>query len=211
VVSDTGVGMSQEVLDHLFEPFFTTKEIGRGTGLGLATVYGIVKQHKGSIHVYSEVGQGSVFTILLPVAPSRSAVVEVGRAESTERKPPGGTETILLAEDEPGVRRLARRTLELQGYRVLEAANGDEAIGLFRQRGAEISLAVLDVVLPGLAGAALCDELQRLKPGLPILFTTGYSARMEQVGFIAELGHSILQKPYVPNDLARRVREALDG
>jgi PAS domain S-box-containing protein len=209
-VSDSGVGMSQEVLEHIFEPFFTTKELGGGTGLGLATVYGIAKQHKGSIRVYSELGHGTLFTLLLPVAePSGRAVVSAAAGDSVAQPPRGGTETLLLAEDDDGVRRLALCALQLNGYRVLEAANGDDALRILAENS-DISLAVLDVVLPGLAGPELRESLLRVKPGLPMVFTTGYSARMDHVAFVIEKGHRVIQKPYSPAELARGVRAALD-
>ena len=212
-VSDTGSGMPPEVLEHIYEPFFTTKEVGKGTGLGLATVYGIVKQHRGSIHVYSEPGQGTLFKILFPVAKdaARARVRERSKPRANEIHIRGGTETILLAEDDRGVRRLALRALELRGYRVLHAPDGEEALRIFARHAEEISAAILDVVLPGLTGPALRDALLRIKPSLPILFTTGYSARTERVGSLVEQGHSVLQKPYSPAELARRIREVLDG
>jgi len=212
-VSDTGTGMPPEVLEHIYEPFFTTKEVGKGTGLGLATVYGIVKQHNGSISVYSEPGHGTLFKILFPVVkdPATVAIRERPRARVAETDVRGGSETILLTEDDRGVRALAQRALEMKGYRILPAADGEEALGVFRQHATEISLAIPDVVLPALSGPALRDELLRLKPRLPILFTTGYSARTERVGLLVDQGHSVLQKPYSPTELARRVREVLDG
>jgi CheY-like chemotaxis protein len=205
--------MPPEVLEHIYEPFFTTKEVGKGTGLGLATVYGIVKQHRGSIHVYSEPGQGTLFKILFPVAKDAATarVRERSKPRANEIHIRGGTETILLAEDDRGVRRLALRALELRGYRVLHAPDGEEALRIFARHAEEISAAILDVVLPGLTGPALRDALLRIKPSLPILFTTGYSARTERVGSLVEQGHSVLQKPYSPAELARRIREVLDG
>jgi signal transduction histidine kinase len=211
-VSDTGIGMQPEVLEHIYEPFFTTKEVGKGTGLGLATVYGIVKQHKGNIHVYSEPGNGTVFKILFPVTRGSAAtrrVEESGGRSSKEIQ--GGTETVLLAEDDRGVRRLAIRALERKGYTVLHARDGEQALGIFLEHAAEVSAAVLDVVLPRMSGPALRNELLRLKPGLPVLFTTGYSARAEQVSQLIDSGHGLLQKPYSPSDLVRRVGEVLDG
>jgi signal transduction histidine kinase len=212
-VSDSGVGMPADVLEHIFEPFFTTKEVGQGTGLGLATVYGIVRQHRGSIHVYSEVGRGTVFNLLFPAvrpAAAASAASVAGAAGAAGAVDPRGTETLLLAEDDAAVRKLAARALEGWGYTVLAAASGDEALAHLRDRGHEVALAVLDVVLPGLDGEALLAELLRIEPDLAVVFTTGYSARAGHLGSIVERGYRIVQKPYGPKDLARRVREALD-
>jgi PAS domain S-box-containing protein len=202
-VTDTGVGMSPEVKSHLFEPFFTTKEAGKGTGLGLSTVYGIVKQSGGSIWVYSEPGQGTTFKILFPAVeaeqePSRPAPAKV----------PFGSETILLAEDEPGVRAFARQTLERHGYTVLEAPNGREALELARKHTGPIHLAMADVVMPEMGGADFADQFAVDRPGVPVLFMSGYA---NHSGRREEMGAGYLQKPFTAAVLLTQVRAVLDA
>jgi len=162
-VSDDGSGMPDEVKAHLFEPFFTTKEAGKGTGLGLATVYGIVRQSGGHVEVYSEVGKGTTFKVYLPWLDARGAQ---NRAASAVRELPKGTETLLLAEDEDGVRALARRVLEECGYTVLEAENGEDALKVAGAHAGPVHLLVTDVVMPGLGGRALAERLAVARPGL---------------------------------------------
>ncbi len=208
-VSDTGVGMDAATREHIFEPFFTTKELGKGTGLGLATVYGVVKQHGGFIHVYSEPSQGSTFHIYLPVSDAAPQKEEGGQnAEAVPAQ--GGTETILVAEDHDGVREMALATLEGLGYRVMLACDGEEAIQVFGAHRAEIALVLLDVVMPKLGGEQLYARLAAVKPEVPVIFTTGYSAEIASLGALGEKGLAFLQKPYTPTQLARRVRETLD-
>jgi two-component system cell cycle sensor histidine kinase/response regulator CckA len=207
-VTDTGEGMDAVTLDHIFEPFFTTKEQGRGTGLGLATVYGIVKQHEGFVHVYSEPGRGTTFRVYFPVgegapAPHRGAA---GRGTLVR----GGTECILVAEDHDGLRELARQTLERFGYRVLVAADGAAAVELFRRHREQVALALLDIVLPKLSGPDAYAQMTAEKPGLPLLLMTGYSTEAPMLSQILSEPARILQKPYTPESLARQVREVLD-
>ncbi|HET7105684.1 MAG TPA: response regulator [Candidatus Acidoferrum sp.] len=207
-VSDTGVGMSPEVRDHIFEPFFTTKERGKGSGMGLATVYGIVRQHGGFIHVYSEPGQGTLFHVYLPI-------IESGHAESTKEtakvsipKNLQGTETILLAEDHDSIRELTRQSLTRLGYQVLAAADGRQALRLAELERPD--LAVLDVVMPHMGGAATATQLLQSMPGLPILFTSGFSENANNA--VAQVpGAHYLQKPYGPTSLASTIRGILDG
>ncbi len=205
-VSDTGIGMDAATMERIFEPFFTTKEIGKGTGLGLATVYGIVKQHGGFIHVYSELGQGTTFRVYLPVGE--------GVAESKQHREPaeirGGCETILIAEDHDGLREMARETLARLGYRVLVAADGAAACELFEQHRQEIALALLDIVLPLISGPDAYLRMCAAKPHLPVIFATGYSADASMLHSLREQEHTLLQKPYTPEALARAVREVLD-
>ncbi len=208
-VTDTGEGMDAATREHIFEPFFTTKEMGKGTGLGLATVYGVVKQHGGIVHVYSEPGRGSTFHIYLPVS---SGVPE---KESRKEKPSaepvrGGTETILVAEDHDGVREVARATLERLGYAVMLAADGEQALQMFQEHPDDIALAVLDVVLPKLGGQEVYARMCAAKPDVPVLFTTGYSAEIATVSAMLEKGIAVLQKPYTSSHLGRKVREMLD-
>jgi PAS domain S-box-containing protein len=208
-VSDTGIGMDAGVRERIFEPFFTTKETGKGTGLGLATVYGIVKQHGGFIQVESEPDRGSKFHIFLPVSENVSPA---------ERRPPvvqdlpvrGGTETILIAEDHEGVREMARVTLESLGYQVLIAHDGEQAVEIFSTHRESIALALLDVIMPRRSGPETYEAIQAIKPGVPVVFATGYSNETAALTKMLERGIAVLRKPYSPGVLCRRVREALD-
>lgn len=205
-VSDTGEGMSAQTLEHIFEPFFTTKELGRGTGLGLATVYGIVKQHDGFVHVYSELGHGATFQVYLPA--SAGAAEEVKKTEGQAIV--GGTETILLAEDHEGLREAAVTVLEQRGYTVLAASNGQEAVETFKQDPEGIALVVMDVAMPKLTGPDAFRKMAALKPDASVLFTTGYSVELDPIQSAAGGDAVVLQKPYSPEALVRKVREVLD-
>jgi PAS domain S-box-containing protein len=208
-ISDTGIGIDAEVLSHLFEPFFTTKAAGKGTGLGLATCYGIVKQHGGSIGVYSEVGHGTTFKIYLPPVEA-SAEERAQRSEIDEL--PRGSETVLLVEDEMSVRTLAARVLRAQGYRVFEAANGDEALALVRDGGTtNIDLLLTDVIMPQIGGRALADRLAALLPGIKVLFMSGYTDDAIIHHGRLEPGIAFLHKPFSPTALVYKVREVLDA
>ena len=205
-VSDTGTGMDEHVLAHLFEPFFTTKELGRGTGLGLATVYGIVRQSGGQIQVASRPGEGSTFTVYFP------RVEADPRAASTTALPepsPGGTETVLVVEDEAAVRHLCCRVLRAKGYRVLEAPHAEAALALVAAMAEPIHLLVTDMVMPGLGGPALAAQLVATRPTLRVLYITGYALEaIEQGGDVAG-ADGLLQKPFSADQLARTVRELL--
>jgi PAS domain S-box-containing protein len=206
-VSDTGCGMTREGLDHIFDPFFTTKGEGKGTGLGLSTVYGIVKQHEGMIYVYSEPGRGSAFKIYLPLRESdlpSSGVV-------AEEPAIGGTETILLAEDDAMVRDLARKVLERAGYRVLIAQDGEEAVALFKQNMGAIALLLFDGVMPRLGGYGALERIRAISPSVPVLFSSGYSEQGIHADFVLHEVLNLIQKPYSPNDLLRAVRAALES
>jgi PAS domain S-box-containing protein len=206
-VTDTGTGMDAATLDRIFEPFFTTKELGKGTGLGLATVYGIVSQHGGFLHVHSEVHVGTTFQIYLPVAPAG----EVTPANVEDLQPVrGGTEMILIAEDHEGLRELARETLANLGYDIVLACDGEEAVRLFRANRERIDLLLLDVVLPKISGPEVYARICADTRDVPVIFATGYSPEMTLLDNAQEKGLTVLQKPYVPRDLARRVRETLD-
>jgi len=207
-VSDTGIGMTEAVQQHLFEPFFTTKEPGRGTGLGLATSYGIVKQHGGHLWVYSEVGQGTTFKIYLP---SVAAEASPRPARPDEGVVPHGIETILLVEDEPAVRALAARALREHGYTVLEAANGEEALRITQQAGVAIQLLLTDVVMPHIGGRDLAARLKALQPTVKAVFASGYTDDVVVHHGIVDPGVAFLQKPYAPAALVRKVREVLDS
>lgn len=206
-VTDTGHGMDAETQAHIFEPFFTTKELGKGTGLGLAMVYGIVKQSGGHIWVYSEPGQGTTFKVFLPQAeglPSADeAPVSVGALQ-------GGSETVLLVEDEPGVRALARRILARSGYTVLEASNGEEALQLAAQFDGSIDLMVTDCVMPGPSGPMLAEQLKMIRPAAKVLFMSGYTDHAATRHGLLRAGAIFLQKPFTPDGLASCVRRALD-
>lgn len=206
-VSDTGEGMSQDVREQIFEPFFTTKRLGQGTGLGLATVYGIVSQAGGSISVESEVGQGTSFQILLP------AVHEPGDVSDAElpRVTPRGKETILLAEDEEGVRRLARLALEMQGYTVLEADCGEAAVRVAASHRGPIRLLATDVVMPDFGGRQLADKIRATRPGVAVVYMSGYMDDAVVRHGIEAATDAFLQKPFTPVSLVRKVREVIDA
>ncbi len=206
-VTDTGTGMDAATLDRIFEPFFTTKEMGKGTGLGLATVYGIVRQHGGFLHVYSELNIGTTFRVYLPIAPSSvKAVVPIEDTGPVR----GGSETILVAEDHEGLRELARETLCNLGYNVVIVCDGEEAIREFQKNRDRIDLLLLDVVMPKMNGPEAYARLSAERPDLAVIFATGYSADIALLQKVQEQGLTVMQKPYVPRDLARRVRETLD-
>jgi PAS domain S-box-containing protein len=205
-ISDTGTGMDQETQTRAFEPFFTTKESGRGTGLGLSTVYGIVKQSGGNIWVYSELGRGTTFKIYLPRVDEGAQEYERAESEGATQ----GTETVLLAEDEEAVRKLARQILEMYGYHVLEAANGGAALLLCERHRGSIQLLITDVVMPEMSGRELADRLARLHPEMKVLFMSGYTdnAVVHHGVLIGET--NFIQKPFPTEGLVRKVREVLD-
>jgi two-component system, cell cycle sensor histidine kinase and response regulator CckA len=212
-VSDTGTGITPETQKHIFEPFFTTKEIGKGTGLGLATVYGIVKQHEGHIHVYSEVGHGTTFKIYLPAADKEAE----HEARPVEQPLHGGAETILVAEDEEALRVLASEILEGLGYTVLSASNGEEAVKIYRKNQDRIDLLLLDIVMPSMGGIKAYERIREIGGDVPAIFMTGYSSETVQSQFIVpnkwleEAGAFFVQKPYSVEGLGRKVREVLDA
>lgn len=206
-VSDTGHGMSEEVKAHIFEPFFTTKAKGSGTGLGLATTYGAVKQAGGSIEVYSEVGMGTTFKIYLPrVEGEASKLVR----DDQPQKILGGTETVLLVEDEDIVRDMCVRVLDEFGYRVLQASNGKEAIVLSKGHGGRIDLLITDVVMPGMNGSELATQLIPHRPEMRVLFTSGYTEDAIVHHGVLDDDVYFLGKPYSPSALAKKIREVLD-
>ncbi len=206
-VSDTGAGMTEEVLEHIFEPFYTTKEVGRGTGLGLSTVFGIVKQNNGFVEVQSSPDTGTVFRIYLPRCSAETMEPWPG---GDTVKPPRGDETVLLVEDEPAILRLGATILKRQGYKVMEAATPNEAIAaVFEQKDA-IQLVVTDVVMPEMNGRDLIERLRNVKPGLKCLYMSGYTADAIAHHGVLEEGVRFLQKPFTVLELAAQVRRALD-
>ena len=207
--SDTGEGIPPENLARIFEPFFTTKELGKGTGLGLATVFGIVKQHDGWVEVESELGQGATFHIYFPA--STEAAVDPDKAD-TQFHARAGTETILVVEDERDLRDIVTRTLNLNGYRVFQAVDGQNALQIWAEYKNEIDLLFTDIIMPGgLNGRELATRLWAEKPGLKVIFSSGYGADALGKNFKLDPELNFLQKPYLPQTLSRAVRRCLDG
>jgi CheY-like chemotaxis protein len=208
-VCDTGCGMDPITVNRIFEPFFTTKEIGKGTGLGLATVYGIVKQHQGWIEVESNPGAGTTFQIYFPSTIKVAQSLSPARNEESVQ---GGTEKILVVEDEPALRDLVIEILTLYGYHVVPAGSGVEALRVWEEHRDDIDLLLTDMVMPeGVSGRELGERLLRQRPDLKIVYTSGYSPGMSGKDFALLEGFNFLPKPYPPTRLAEVVRESLDG
>jgi two-component system, cell cycle sensor histidine kinase and response regulator CckA len=224
-ITDTGTGISPEIIDRVFEPFFSTKEVGKGTGLGLSTVYGIVKQTGGFVYVTSEVGKGSTFRVFLPrhvptadesdvlpgadapaIAGATAAAGEVVRAATADLT---GHGTILLVEDEEGLRKLNARGLATRGYTVLEAGNGVEAIEVLEKNGGEVDLVVSDVVMPEMDGPALFKELRTRNPGLKIIFVSGYAEEAFAKNLPPSGEYGFLPKPFTLKQLVAQVKDTM--
>jgi CheY-like chemotaxis protein len=203
-VSDTGIGMDNEIRRHLFEPFFTTKEQGKGSGLGLSTVYGIIRQSGGQITVYSQVGCGTIFEVYLP-----RASADAEEPPPAVLAPPKGSETVMLVDDEEGVRKLVSAILQSNGYSVIEANNGQAALVAYEKNGHKVDLVLTDVVMPQLDGFELGDRLVEKNPDVKILFMSGY--RDNRIGAAeARPQRPFLHKPFTPDVLLAKVREILD-
>jgi CheY-like chemotaxis protein len=208
-VTDTGSGIAPEDLPRIFEPFFTTKQPGKGTGLGLSTVFGIVKQHCGFIRVDSEAGVGTTFQVFLPEAGETD---EPHCAETVKTEPLGGTETVLVVEDEPSLRMLTRAVLEPHGYQVLEAANGVDALRVWDEHQGSVQLLLTDIIMPGsMSGLELATRLQASSPKLRVIFTSGYSADIAGPQLHLQEGQNFIQKPSSPQQLLQTVRRCLDS
>ncbi len=207
-ISDTGTGMSQDVKARVFEPFYTTKGVGQGTGLGLSTCYGIIKQSGGHISVYSELARGTTFKIYLPEVESQNLPV-IPRINALNL--PSGTETILLVEDDPALREMAATLLRRLGYNILTAANGVEALSVRHDRNSgHVDLLFTDVVMPHMSGKELADRVRALYPHTRILFTSSYTENAIVHQGVLDKGVLLLQKPFTPSALAHKLREALD-
>jgi two-component system cell cycle sensor histidine kinase/response regulator CckA len=212
-VSDTGIGMSAETVAHIFEPFYTTKENGRGTGLGLSTVYGIVKQSGGYIWVYSELNHGTTFKVYLPrVDEAVESAAAAASKPAAPAKELSGRETILLVEDEPELRELTRTVLATRGYNVIEAmsAEGAERLASDRRDGAKIHLLLTDVIMPGVSGRELAKRVVARQPSVRVLYMSGYTYNVIAENGTLERGVAFLQKPFTPSALVEKVREVLD-
>jgi CheY-like chemotaxis protein len=205
-VSDTGSGMDKETLEHIFEPFYTTKGSGEGTGLGLAMVFGIVKQHHGFIKCYSEVGHGTTFRIYLPAIISETHLDQ----PVVTAMPQGGTETILLVDDEELIRDLGKRILRKAGYTVLTAYNGKEALDLYRSNKGTISLVILDLIMPEMGGKQCLEELLRIDPQVKTLIASGFAANRQTTEALERGARGFVDKPYNMNQVLQVVRELLD-
>ena len=206
-ITDTGSGMSKDVLNHIFEPFFTTKDLGRGTGLGLSTVYGIVKQNGGTIEIYSEISQGTVFKVYFPA----SSQLKIDSPEPEETSiMPAGMETILIAEDKSEVLEFCRDVLVQLGYKILTAMSGEEALSIAENYKENIDLLMTDIVLPGINGRITAEKLSALRPGIKILYNSGYTAEVIDKQGILEKGINFISKPFTSQKLSVKIREILD-
>ena len=204
-ITDTGVGMDEATKQRIFDPFFTTKEMGRGTGLGLASVYGIIKNHGGIIDVNSQKGEGATFTIYMP-ASDKAIIEEKGMSGETLK----GTETVLLVDDEDRIVDIGKKILKLMGYKVLVAKNGKEAIELYKKNQARIDIVILDMIMPEMGGGEAYDRLKEINPHIKVLLSSGYSIDGEATEILERGCNGFAQKPFSMKELSRRIREILD-
>jgi signal transduction histidine kinase/ActR/RegA family two-component response regulator len=207
-VSDTGCGMDEASLEHVFDPFFTTKEVGKGTGLGLASVYGIVKAHGGHIQCYSQPGEGTTFKVYWPVVREDEDMIEESSQETLP--PESGSETILVVDDDPEIRELTQEALEMLGYSMKMAVNGEQALDIYREHGKVIDLVLLDLNMPGMGGHKCLQELLRLDPQVKVVIASGYSANGHGKDALASGSKGFIGKPYQLKELAAMVRKVLD-
>ena len=205
-VQDDGIGMTPEIKERVFEPFFTSKGVGEGTGLGLAMVYGIIRQHEGQLEVESAPGEGSTFTLLLPAMEH----LEDSKDEAPAVEPPQGSETILVVEDQPSVKETISSMLTSRGYQVLTASDGEEALDVFKHHADEISLVLMNMVLPGMSGRETVAQIRNIKPYAAVLFSSGYSADSVDKEYLGGNGLRLIQKPYASQELLETVREVID-
>jgi CheY-like chemotaxis protein len=206
-VADTGIGILEKHMDKIFEPYFTTKEPGKGTGLGLSVVYGIIKEHQGEINVTSRPGKGTSFTIYLPVIDSRESIYVTKNSSLS----PTGTEHILLVDDEPQIVKLEKQMLERLGYKVTELTNSPEALEMFRKNPDMYDLVISDMSMPKMTGDQLAGELLAVKPDIPIIICTGFSERFSKEDLLKMGIKGVLMKPVVKANIAKEVRNILDG
>jgi len=209
-VTDTGCGMDKETQRHVFDPFFTTKEVGQGTGLGLATVYGIVTGHGGSVHCYSEPGQGTIFRLYWPAATDLDYSVQEDLVED-DQESFGGTETILLVDDEADIRQVTAEALESFGYSVLEAASGEEALDVYTDKKSSVELIVMDLGMPGMGGRQCLRELVRLDPEVRVLIASGYATGKLDQEVQLDGAAGFINKPFQFSELLAIVRQVLKG
>jgi CheY-like chemotaxis protein len=205
-VTDTGIGMEKNVQGRIFEPFFTTKEVGRGTGLGLASAYGIIKNHNGIIKVYSEVGHGTTFRLYLPA--TSKPLQKEARSHGKVLK---GSGTILLVDDEPAVAAVGKDMIEKLGYKVLLATGGAEALSIFGKHGKKIKLVILDMIMPGMSGGETYDKIKALNPDAKVLLASGYSLNGQANEFMKRGCNGFIQKPFNLHSLSQKIRDILDA
>jgi CheY-like chemotaxis protein len=203
---DTGTGMDERTKERIFEPFFTTKEVGKGTGLGLAMVYGIIKQHEGYINAYSEPGKGTTFKIFLPLIQARAEDKQTAEVFPVR----AGTETILIGEDDIYVRKFIKEMLLKNGYAVLEAADGEDAVKVFNENQNEINLVILDVIMPKKNGKDVYNEIKKMNSEVKVFFISGYSSDIIHKRGILDEKLDIISKPIMPDELLAKVRKILD-